>query len=37
MAEAIAERKTSFKKSIRKSAVKYEKLGETLRKEGQIT
>ncbi|MEE9165194.1 MAG: type IV-A pilus assembly ATPase PilB, partial [Nitrospinota bacterium] len=37
MAQAIAERKTSFKKSISKSAVKYEKLGEMLRKEGQIT
>ncbi len=37
MAQATAERKTSFKKSISKSAVKYEKLGEMLRKEGQIT
>ena len=37
MAQATAERKTSFKKSVSKSAVKYEKLGEMLRKEGQIT
>ncbi len=37
MAQAVADRKTSFKKSISKSAVKYEKLGEMLRKEGQIT
>ena len=37
MAQAVAEKKSSFKKSISKSAVKYEKLGEMLRKEGQIT
>jgi len=37
LAQAVAEKKSSFKKSISKSAVKYEKLGEMLRKEGQIT
>lgn len=36
-ADTVADRKTSFKKSISKSAVRYEKLGEMLRKEGQIT
>lgn len=36
-AETVIEKKSSFKKSISKTKVKYEKLGEMLRKEGQIT
>lgn len=34
---AIIEKKSSFKKSVSKTKVKFEKLGEMLRKEGQIT